>query len=58
MEVSGHFTTRRLDAVQKRIFLVPKCPNTLRPKCFDSFVNNIYIRNIKTAWYRKLHMKT
>ena len=57
MEVLGHFITRRLDAVQKRIFLVPKCPNTLRPKCFDSFVN-IYIRNIKTVWYRKLHMKT
>ena len=57
MEVLGHFITLRLDAVQKRIFLVPKCPNTLRPKCFDSFVN-IYIRNIKTVWYRKLHMKT
>ena len=51
MEVSGHFTTRTLDAVQKRIFLVPKCPNTLRPKCFDSFVNNI-LEIFKTVWHR------
>lgn len=53
-----HYSSKIFSILGSKSANTPYTTDTSRPKCVDSYVNNIYIWSIRTVSDRKLYMKT